>query len=72
METKKFKVFNIKWDLDEPEDINCVPNEMIVDISNKEIDNLNNEEEIEDYISDFISDEIGFCNDGFDYIEIIP
>ena len=35
METKKFKVFNIKWDLDEPEDINCVPNEMIVDISMK-------------------------------------
>lgn len=43
---------------------------MEVIISADDVENLDDEEEVEEYLSDYITDETGFCHDGFDYDEI--
>lgn len=65
-----FKVFGIKWDVDSKADLKHLPKEMRVVISSNEVCDIMDEEEIEEYISDFISDETGYCHDGFNYKEI--
>lgn len=70
MKTRKFRVYDIKWDLDDLEDVNRVPNEMIVEVSAEDVDDLNDEEDVDYYISDYISDEVGFCHAGYECTEI--
>ena len=54
----ELKVYNIKWDTDgEYVDL---PTELVIDIPN-------GEEDLEDYISDEISNVTGFCHFGFEY-----
>ena len=60
-----FTVSNIDWDTD-GEEID-LPDEMTVNV--KEDEQLE-EDEIEQYISDKISDETGFCHFGFNYKEV--
>ena len=55
------KLININWDTDE-EDVD-LPNE--VEIPNEIIEGFNDEEELLDYLSDWLSNEYGFCHDGF-------
>lgn len=50
------KATNIKWDVDFEEDLEILPTEMIIS------DGMTDEEEI----SDYISDETGFCHMGFE------
>lgn len=77
MEEKTFKVFNILWDVDDAgendleaqEVIWTLPEETIVTITSEEAD-LNDKMQIADYISDYLSDEFGFCHNGFEYKEI--
>lgn len=53
------KAINIKWDMDFEEDLEMLPNEL-------EIPNgMTDEEEI----SDYISDETGFCHYGFELVD---
>ena len=67
MSEKTFKVFGILWDTDyEPVDL---PEEVNVTISSSEVD-LNDDELVSDFISDWLSDEYGFCHYGFDYKEL--
>ena len=54
----KYKVSNIKWDL-EGENID-IPTEMVVEVD----PNLDNYEKME-YISDKITEQTGFCHKGF-------
>jgi hypothetical protein len=68
MENNSIRVFtvsNIDWDTD-GEEID-LPDEMTVNV--KEDEQLE-EDEIEQYISDKISDETGFCHFGFNYKEV--
>lgn len=53
------KAINIQWDVDEKEDLEFLPDE--IEIPN----GINDEEEI----SDYISDETGFCHKGFEIME---
>ena len=77
MEEKKFKVFNILWDVDDAgendldaqEVLDTLPKETIVTITSDDAD-LDDEVSIADYISDYLSDEFGFCHNGFEYSEI--
>lgn len=55
------KLTNINWDTD-GEDID-LPNE--VEAPNEIVKDFNDEEELLDYLSDWLSDEYGFCHDGF-------
>lgn len=50
------KAVNIKWDVDDPEDMDLLPTE--IEIPEGMTD--------EDEISDYISDETGYCHYGFD------
>ena len=63
------KAVNIKWDVDELEDLDNLPTE--VEIPDNLIDN--NEDFDEDYyysdISDWLSDEYGFCHFGFELVD---
>lgn len=49
----KYKVTNIDWDVDEIEDLKDLPTTCIIDA------------EDEDDIADALSDEYGFCVNGF-------
>lgn len=65
----KAKVSNVKWDLtdyteEEREDIlNELPESFVVDTEFDEVDENN----IEDYLEDVISDLYGYCHFGFDF-----
>lgn len=53
------KAINIIWDVDYEEDLEFLPAEMDIP------DYLENEDEI----SDYISDETGFCHKGFELVD---
>lgn len=50
------KAYNIQWDVDAPEELDDLPNE--VDIP----DDITDEEKVSDYLSDLT----GFCHRGFE------
>lgn len=50
---KKYNVFDIDWDVDDIEDADLLPTEVII------------EAEDEDEIADALSDEYGFCVNSF-------
>ena len=62
----KLIVTNIKWDTD-GEDID-LPKEMEVELP--EYIDETDEDEVDEYVSDYISDETGFCHYGFDIKEV--
>ena len=74
----KYHISNVKWDFDSEDfqqEIGCdeldtsnIPTEFDITLD-EDISNLSNEE-IEDIISNIISEMYGFCHFGFDYKEI--
>lgn len=70
MEKKIFKVSKIKWDVDNKSDIKNLPKTMTVEVTSYDVDDITDEYEVEDFISDYITDEIGFCHDGFEMEEV--
>jgi hypothetical protein len=58
----KYTVTNIKWDTD-GENID-LPTEITIDIPNEDFVKMD-EEEIDEFISDYITNETGFCHMGF-------
>lgn len=77
MSEKKFKVFNILWDIDDAEENDLDPQEVLdtlpvetdVCVTSDNAD-LNDRVQIADYISNYLSDEFGFCHNGFEFDEI--
>jgi hypothetical protein len=63
----KVKFSNIQWDIDEedfPSDEKLVlPQNFTVDIPVPE----DNDTDLSDYLSDWLSNEYGFCHNGFNY-----
>lgn len=57
------KATHIQWDVDCKEDLTRLPKE--IEIPDEIIEDLENEDDIVDAVSDFISDETGFCHKGF-------
>jgi hypothetical protein len=57
----EYKVFNIKWDIDETEDSIELPNIMYVTVPYSE--------DPEDFISNEITEKTGFCHKGFEFEE---
>ena len=57
------KAVNIKWDVDELEDLDNLPTE--VEIPSYLI---TDEDDLLDDISDWLSDEYGFCHFGFELV----
>ena len=63
-DTVKVKIFNIEWDMDEDDDA-VLPTEIV-----NEFDYKGDNDELEETITDWLSDEYGYCHEGYDY-EII-
>ena len=59
-----YRATNIQWDVDDPKDLEHVPDKMWVGIP-PEIE-AEGPEAIEEYMSDYITDNGGFCHNGFD------
>ena len=65
------KAINIKWDIDgDMEVLNNLPTEMIIPNELEEIYKEDREYALEE-ISDWLSDETGFCHDGFEIEKVI-
>ena len=65
------KAINIKWDTDEDkEGFNELPTEMIIPNELEELYKKDKEYALEE-ISDWLSDETGFCHEGFEVIKKI-
>lgn len=71
MKIGKFVIKNIKWDTDGDEEVfESLPQKISFPNSNFDKwlgkQETDDEEELADWVSDFISDEYGFCHDGFE------
>lgn len=65
------KAINIKWDTDEDmEVLKELPTEMIIPDELEEMCKKDKEYALEE-ISDWLSDETGFCHDGFEVVKVI-
>ena len=64
----KIKFKNVAWDIDEGVELDEVglKENFVVDVDIEDVE----EDEIDDYLSDWLSDIYGYCHFGFDY-EII-
>lgn len=63
-DTVKVKIFDIEWDIDEDDDT-ALPTEIV-----NEFDYKGDNDELEENISDWLTDEYEYCHEGFNY-EII-
>ena len=57
---RKFKVYDIKWDVDDPSELTDLPTSIDAEL----------DDEIEDRLSDYLSDTYGFCHGGFCFEEV--
>lgn len=60
----QIKIKNIKWDIDDNENSSTqlnLPTEIIEEF------NCDDKEELDDMISNWLSDSFGYCHFGFDY-----
>lgn len=65
------KAINIKWDTDGDKEVfNELPTEMIIPDELEEMRKKDKEYALEE-ISDWLSDETGFCHDGFEVVKVI-
>lgn len=71
MEKKTFNVYDIQWDTDGDKELLAeLPSTMEIEITEDDVDYLDDTDEIESYIEDYLSDEVGYCHFGFQYDEI--
>ena len=68
---KVYKVYDIKWDANRKERMQ-LPSIVRVQISDNQVSDINNKEEVEDFISEYLIEDNGFFHDGFKYKEITP
>ena len=62
---RRFLVHSIDWDVDNESELDDLPTEVDITIDAED------DEDAEDKICDYLSDEYGYCHNGFDYEEII-
>lgn len=62
----KISVTNIQYDVDEPEDLQGLPETMTFNINPEHFEG---EHEIDQWVSDAISARTGFCHKGFEWQE---
>ncbi len=65
MTCDKYRVEDIWWDTDTDEEFDELPRRIVVDV-----DDDINIDDVEDYISDWLSDTYGYCHHGFYYEKI--
>lgn len=60
-----YKVSHIAWDVDDPDELDDLPDTVIVYVPEE----LVAADEEEEYIREYLSNEYGFCHNGFLYRE---
>ena len=66
MRTRTFRVYGIQWDTDNDRDIlDLLPDEVEVTVTSEEVDDIDDDEEVEETISDYLTDHYDFCHCGF-------
>ncbi|MBQ8133269.1 MAG: hypothetical protein IJ192_02490 [Clostridia bacterium] len=64
----KYDVTNIHWDTDGDKTIeNNLPSEILINTEYLDVENDEDMNEIEEAISNYLSNVYGFCHFGFDY-----
>lgn len=58
---------NVKWDATKEEIIECGLDKRFIAHIEVNENIVNDEEELTEFLSDWLSDEFGFCHKGFDY-----
>ena len=58
-----YKAMDIQWDVDDEGDLDDLPTEMEIEVPRDVI--RDGEDAVEEYVSDAITDETGFCHNGF-------
>lgn len=61
--TRKFFILGIKWDKDDRR--TKLNDQMRIEVTSDEVEDIEDFEEVEERISDKLSDETGFCHDGW-------
>lgn len=67
---KKFHVFDIEWDVDNQEDLNELPKDLEIIVTDKDVDNFENWWEVAEFIGNQLSDKYGFCHYCFQFDEM--
>lgn len=71
MKQRIFYAQNIDWDTDGDAQIkNELPKNLRIVVTSEDVSDLNDMFEIDEYISDYISDEIGYCHYGYNLKEV--
>ena len=63
----KFYVYNIDWDTDDNDIKSTLPDELLLNTEYLDIQDDENIYEIEDVVSEYLSDEYGYCHRGFSF-----
>lgn len=67
----KIRVYDIDWDTDDDEIIREeLPEEILLNTEYLDVENEEDIYELEDVISDYLSDEYGYCHKGFNFERI--
>lgn len=69
MKSKSFIIFDIIWGAT-PKELNYLPQTMEVTISDSDVNDINDKNDIEYYLDNYIADTTGFCHYGFQYDEL--
>lgn len=68
---RTFFVQNIDWDCDGDKSLKkSLPKSMKVIVTADDVEDITDMQEIDDYISDYISDQTGFCHYGYNLKEV--
>lgn len=66
MRTRTFRVYGIQWDTDNDRDIlDLLPEETEVTVTSEEVDDIDDDEEVKDAISEYLTSHYEFCHLGF-------
>lgn len=60
-----FNITDIDWDVDNEEDFDNLPTEVAVEVDDTMVDDIDDDDEIIAYVSEYLSDTYGFCHNGF-------
>lgn len=64
----RYHITDIQWDVDFEEDLDNLPSECYIDIEeNDDTENDYEPDELDIRLGDILSDEYGFCHNGFYY-----
>lgn len=69
MQTKHFHIFDVIWDAT-PKELQYLPQTLKVSITSEDVNDVNDKNDIELFLENYLSNTTGFCHYGFQYDEL--